>query len=125
MNAYDDEQTSPLDALLVRREAELRSLLASVGTARVNHADAQSAHEVTDFKEAANDEAAAVVNDFQAGHAAQELQQVVDARKRLNQGEYGHCQSCGQAISLSRLLALPAAALCTACQAQQEQRRHN
>lgn len=120
MNAYDEHQIARLAALLAQRESELRAELMAAGKARSAQADVHGAHEVMDFKDAASDEALALVDDLQASHAAQELQQALAARMRLKNGEYGHCHSCGEAIGFSRLLALPSAALCMHCQTQQE-----
>jgi RNA polymerase-binding transcription factor DksA len=40
---------------------------------------------------------------------------VAAALRRLRDGTYGFCVDCGQPIEEGRLLALPAAALCTGC----------
>jgi DnaK suppressor protein len=42
------------------------------------------------------------------------------ALEKLDTGEYGFCESCGQKIPPKRLKALPWAAYCTACQAWKE-----
>lgn len=119
MNTYDNSQAAQFGALLAKREAELRALLRAA-----NHLSAEdgasAAHEVEDFKDAADEEALALVDDMQSEHAAQELQQVVAARQRLERQEYGLCVACGEAIDLRRLLALPAAPLCAACQTRRE-----
>ncbi|MHA3902590.1 TraR/DksA family transcriptional regulator [Castellaniella sp. WN] len=44
------------------------------------------------------------------------------ALQRIADGRYGLCEDCGHAISRARLLALPAALRCTACQQAYEQR---
>lgn len=44
-----------------------------------------------------------------------ELQQVRAALKRIENGEYGVCASCGEDISPARLEALPYATLCIRC----------
>ena len=43
------------------------------------------------------------------------------ALRRLDDGTYGTCESCGKPISPERLKARPEATLCIACQADQEQ----
>lgn len=117
--------TTPLTAasseataeLLLAREAELRALLDNGAAAGAADASA----EVTDFKDAAAEEADAEVRDAQAGHAAHELEQVQAALRRLQGGSYGQCVECGAAIDPRRLQALPATPCCTACQTAQEQ----
>lgn len=103
--------------LLARREAELRLQLGAFTA----HADADC--EVHDFKELAMQESAAVLRQAQAGQAAQELAEVLMARRRMHEGRYGECVDCGEAIAPRRLLALPATRYCTGCQARAEARR--
>lgn len=43
------------------------------------------------------------------------LREVDDALIRLSDGTYGYCTDCGRGISLRRLRALPATALCIGC----------
>ena len=45
----------------------------------------------------------------------EELMQVRNALKRLDAGEYGICEACGEEISIGRLKAMPFATLCLAC----------
>ncbi len=44
-----------------------------------------------------------------------ELSQVKQAVRRLNLGEYGICEECGDEIAVERLKAMPFATLCVAC----------
>jgi len=44
------------------------------------------------------------------------LFQIKDALNRVENGEYGECQSCGDVISLKRLKAVPWARYCIECQ---------
>jgi len=53
--------------------------------------------------------------------AAQRRRQQVDAAlRRMLEGEYGECASCGEDIDLRRLDAQPEAPLCVACQSLRE-----
>jgi RNA polymerase-binding transcription factor DksA len=49
-----------------------------------------------------------------------ELDDVERALKRLDEGSYGTCQACGQAIDDERLSAVPAARFCVEHQTQME-----
>lgn len=89
--------TNTLDDLLSARELELCAMLALRDAAM--HADADAA---------------------QAECAALELEQVLTARQRLHDQEYGRCLDCGEPIDLKRLQALPAAPCCTSCQSVRE-----
>jgi DnaK suppressor protein len=55
-----------------------------------------------------------------AGQDKRELDEVADALRRLGSGAYGICESCGKAIPLPRLRAMPAARFCLACQKAEE-----
>ena len=49
------------------------------------------------------------------GRRQQDLKKIDAALKRLDEGEYGHCLKCGEAIAPGRLKSDPAAPLCAAC----------
>lgn len=99
--------------LLADREKELLALLDRTAES----VDAGGVPgEVSDFKDAAVEESITRVDDAQATHAAQELDEVHAAMRRLREGRYGDCEDCGDAIELQRLAALPAARYCTSCQ---------
>lgn len=46
---------------------------------------------------------------------------IVKALERVVEGEYGMCESCGEAIGYKRLLARPVASLCIDCKTRDEQ----
>ncbi len=48
------------------------------------------------------------------------LRQVNDSLRKMIEGSYGRCISCGQRISEARLRALPLASLCIRCQVEVE-----
>jgi len=48
------------------------------------------------------------------------LMQVEEALRRLDEGTYEECSSCGEKIPLARLKAIPWASLCIDCQERQE-----
>jgi RNA polymerase-binding transcription factor DksA len=43
------------------------------------------------------------------------IEELEDALERLDQGNYGKCESCGQPIDPARLQALPQTRLCIKC----------
>lgn len=105
----------PIAGRLLQRQEELRALLQQ--SAAVDH---DSPPEVMDFKDVAAEETRAVVDEVALAHAAEELNQVVAAQRRLEDGTYGFCQDCGEPIDERRLQALPATPFCTDCQAAHE-----
>jgi len=50
-----------------------------------------------------------------AGRLDEMLSDVDDAIAKLEDGTYGRCESCGNAIGDARLTAMPAARLCITC----------
>jgi RNA polymerase-binding transcription factor DksA len=60
--------------------------------------------------------------DVATAHDVEALRQVEAALHRLDDGVYGDCQDCGDAIPLQRLLVQPAVERCAACQAAHEGR---
>ncbi|HEX4943673.1 MAG TPA: TraR/DksA family transcriptional regulator [Usitatibacteraceae bacterium] len=51
-----------------------------------------------------------------AGQVRAALISIVGAERRLEKGEYGLCEDCGEAIGFARLEAQPAASRCVRCQ---------
>lgn len=45
---------------------------------------------------------------------------IQEALQRLNDGEYGICEECGEEIGIERLKARPVTTLCIACKSNQE-----
>jgi DnaK suppressor protein len=49
------------------------------------------------------------------------LRKIEQALARLDRGEYGSCEECGEEIALGRLLARPVAMLCIDCKRRMEE----
>jgi DnaK suppressor protein len=107
-----------LSGQLTRREAELRAQLQSAAGAAVHSSD--DAAGVIDFKDVAAEDARLTVDDAALSSAAKELDEVMAALHRLDDGSYGMCIDCGTTIDEQRLLILPASRFCTACQSIHE-----
>lgn len=58
-----------------------------------------------------------------SNHARGLLEQIDDALRRIDAGEYGRCQNCNEFIEPERLEALPYATLCMACKRRDESGR--
>ena len=56
------------------------------------------------------------------GQQKRELDEIEDALTGLESGTFGVCESCGRAIPLARLRAVPAARHCLDCQTKLETR---
>jgi len=48
------------------------------------------------------------------------LFEIDEALRRLNEGEYGRCEGCGEIIEEPRLMALPFVRMCIGCQSAAE-----
>ena len=115
--AASNPLTRELAEKLRLRQAELRAMLQAAAGANIA---GDNPPEVLDFKDVAAEETRAVVDEAAYAHAADELDQVAAALRRVDEGSYGTCEDCGEAIDARRLHALPATAFCTACQSIHE-----
>lgn len=50
------------------------------------------------------------------------LNKIMKALKKMDEGTYGICESCGEDIDMKRLEARPVATLCIKCKEEQEKR---
>lgn len=55
-----------------------------------------------------------------SNHARRMLAQIDEALRRMDAGNYGTCERCGNAIEAARLEALPYATLCMDCKRRDE-----
>ncbi len=58
-----------------------------------------------------------------SAHARRLLGYIDTALGRMDEGSYGACENCGNAIEIERLEALPYATLCMDCKRGEERRR--
>ena len=124
-------QTSTDPGLRVLRDAlaaqleDLRRELRALHQAR-SEAGAEGAaqHEVGDLKDRAGQAGAQGMDDETETRTLREAEATEAALQRLEAGDYGHCEDCGQPIAQQRLQVQPAAARCADCQGAWELRRH-
>ena len=57
------------------------------------------------------------------GREQQRLSLIIDALKRMDAGEYGYCESCGENIPVKRLKILRFVRLCVECQQVEERQK--
>lgn len=107
MPAFDPETT--LSALLDEYSSRAQAI-------RHDLARSHSADFAEQAQQRQNDEVLeALLAEAEAG-----MRQVGLAKLRLNEGTYGQCPQCGEAISPERLEIMPAAELCLACSTRAE-----
>jgi DnaK suppressor protein len=112
---------SRMRARLNARRDELDALLQSAISTASHGCDEPA--EVRDFKEVGAEESRLALDDVVLARAVRAREQVIAALCRIDEGTYGHCLACGEAIDARRLEAVPAAALCSACQMLDERSR--
>ena len=99
-----------LDVVLARLQGE-----AEVPTAEAAASDFLDVAQVVELRELAH---------LTASRLAERAKRLQIALTRVADGEYGVCSECGAAIPPNRLLAVPDATTCVACQARLERASH-
>ena len=114
-----------LKKLRQQLEAEIAGLVADI-----SEAESAIAERLGDAAvDAGDDQADAGAKTFQREHElaltqnARELLELSErALARIDEGTFGVCASCGQAIGKARLQAFPRATLCVTCKQREERR---
>lgn len=120
MDLATQTHLKPLRDWLLYRRSELEAEVRAAELAR-REPRAGAEHEVSDQKDTAADAQQGEVAQAQEQRDLDELAQVQAALTRLDHGSYGDCADCGEAISMARLTAQPAATRCAPCQTAHEQ----
>lgn len=120
MSTLTNEQRHKLREQLAQRRLALEEEIAAPRPSRLRNDE--RLHEVADRKDDAANLAMAATDDAETQRDVDELTQVVAAQQRWAEGRYGLCVACGEPIDVRRLLVLPAASRCAACQAAHERR---
>jgi RNA polymerase-binding transcription factor len=107
---------SSLRQILIRRRDALRQALAG-DLSLLKELRQQNSGDVID---AALDTAQDEISSQLAEVESRELTSIETALERMRKGDYGLCESCGEAIPLARLQALPYATTCIQCQREAE-----
>jgi len=115
MNTLDKNTVHSLKARLLARKAEMLAEI-EAGQDAVDDATSVDMKEVSDLEDQASRRERTTVKDAEVQRDSNELADVRAALARLTDGSYGTCIDCGQPIELQRLVAMPAAARCIACQ---------
>lgn len=122
MNILDKHALQSLETWLVERERQLLIEIDSGQKAEEAETSPDQGSEVNDQQERAGLRERTSIQDAQVQRDSNELADVRSALARLNDGSYGTCIDCGQSIGLQRLVAMPSAARCMACQMKSETR---
>jgi len=118
----------PVDEYLSREELETLKKMLDEQLESLIAQSREQVRQVTEVRENDADPLDLAVNesnrDFTLRLADRERRLVAKIRhalERAQHGEYGACESCGEEISYSRLMARPVATLCIDCKTEAEQ----
>ncbi len=109
MNEYEEVRNHLLEML-----EELDDRLAKI-TADVKHENVELEK---DFAELATQSENDEVIDYLGNAARMERDRVKEAITRIDKGEYGICELCGEPIKKERLEAVPYSSMCVKCASQ-------
>ncbi len=118
----------PVDEYLSREELETLKKMLDEQLESLIAQSREQVRQVTEVRENEADPLDLAVNesnrDFTLRLADRERRLVAKIRhalERVQHGEYGVCESCGEEITYSRLMARPVATLCIDCKTEAEQ----
>ena len=83
----------------------------------------ENEHEIGDVIDTSVEEQGREFELLLQGREQEKLEKIEDALLRIEKDEYGYCDECGESISKKRLIVLPFATLCVACQQDLEQKQ--
>jgi len=114
------EQIAEIEAGLRQRQKALNAEIND----RIQQTSSRGMQEITGMVgDAADESVAHMMTDLDLSETTRdvnELREVEAALKRIEDGTYGECASCGASIDYERLKAYPTAARCVECQSQYE-----
>lgn len=87
---------------------------------RIKSHDVSDQREIGDIFDDADIEQSREFNLLLSTRERQKLDQIENALARMDIGEYGFCEDCGESIPVGRLKAMPFAVLCVKCKSERE-----
>ncbi|MCD6280202.1 MAG: TraR/DksA family transcriptional regulator [Deltaproteobacteria bacterium] len=87
---------------------------------RMKSADISDQREIGDVFDDADLEQSREFNLLLTTREKEKLEQIDAALTRMEAGEYGICEECGEQIPIGRLKAMPFATLCVKCKSKKE-----
>ena len=105
------QQIEELKIVLIERKEKI---LTNIHDSRENidQLKQQEVNDDLDYAELVSD---SFTEGMIANHQVEELKQIEDSLKRIENGTYGTCEMCGVIIPIGRLKAKPFARYCTEC----------
>lgn len=87
---------------------------------RIKTNDLSEQREIGDIFDDADLEQSREFNLLLSSRERQKVEQIESALSRMEIGEYGYCEDCGENIPVGRLKAMPFAILCVKCKSERE-----
>jgi DnaK suppressor protein len=112
-------KAAPLDEIKVILLKRRGDLLKEILESRVRESDSLK-REIGDIYDEASIERDRELSLLLGDRDRQKLYEIDEALKRIESGEYGICENCGEKIAPGRLKAHPFARLCINCKAEEE-----
>jgi len=116
VNVDTQQHLTTLRDLLTYRIQDLEAEVHAAALQRTSDAGAVDLATVSDRKEEADAEQRAELLSQSEQLVAESLADCRAALRRLDEGIYGDCRDCGEAIPLARLMVQPQALRCASCQ---------
>ncbi len=131
MSRAAPDTAPPNDEYLSEEQViHLRAVLRELG-AGILDASRDTVTNLTEVKDTDGDPVDQAANESDRGfelrmadRSRNMLKKVRKALQRVDEGEYGSCETCGEAIGYKRLLARPVATQCIDCKTSAEQKEH-
>jgi DnaK suppressor protein len=122
MEKLNNQERSQLKKILTERDKALREDIRREISLQSEYADVAS--EVPDTGDLAFANLSIDLGNAAVTRDLHELRAIGHALKRLDNGSYGECISCGYEIPFKRLMAIPTAERCAPCQKNFERTYH-
>jgi len=87
---------------------------------RIKSNDVSEQREIGDIFDDADLEQSREFNLLLSTRERQKVKQIDTALSKIENGEYGYCEDCGENIPIGRLKAMPFATLCVKCKSERE-----
>jgi DnaK suppressor protein len=106
---------------LIRKMNELLEELEDTGEDEISEVESENV--IGDIVDRANSVYEMQINDKLTEKERGKLKEIGEALKRIEEGVYGKCVSCGKSIEEKRLMAIPEAKMCIVCKSAEEKRK--
>lgn len=123
MRTLNSEQIESLHASLRQRRQAIVAMIREHLHQSDDPAEAALRERVNDSDEVAVAVAVEEIAIAQLSSELEELREIDVALKRIENGTYGECSNCGDAVPIARMTAIPTATACLTCQRELEQHR--